>query len=140
MNSKQREVGQNVIREMMGEETASRLIDSAESGTFGSAISGYAIDQAFGDIWTRPGLDRKSRSLVTMAVMVALRQPHEFAIHMNIGLNNGLTLDEIEEVLIQALPYVGFPATSTALSAAIDVIKQRGLESDSAYGGHRGLL
>jgi 4-carboxymuconolactone decarboxylase len=125
---------------MMGEETAAKLIDSAESGTFGAAISGYAIDQAFGEIWDRPGLDRKSRSMVTMALMVAQRQPHEFAIHMRIGLNNGLTVDEIEEVLIQTLPYVGFPAVSTALSAAIDVIKERGLASDPEYGGHRGLL
>ncbi len=124
----------------MGEETAAKLINSAESNTFGSAISAYAIDQAFGEIWARPGLDRKSRSLVTMAVMVALRQPHEFSIHMNIGLNNGLTLDEIEEALIQTLPYVGFPAVSTALNAAIDVINERGLKNDPAYRGHRGLL
>lgn len=140
MTSDRREVGQNVIREMMGEETAAKLINSAESNTFGSAISAYAIDQAFGEIWARPGLDRKSRSLVTMAVMVALRQPHEFSIHMNIGLNNGLTLDEIEEALIQTLPYVGFPAVSTALNAAIDVINERGLKNDPAYRGHRGLL
>jgi 4-carboxymuconolactone decarboxylase len=140
VTSDRREVGERVIREMMGEETSAKLIDSADSNTFGSAISAFAIDQAFADIWARPGLDRKSRSLITMAVMVALRQPHEFAIHMNIGLNNGLTLDEIEEALIQTLPYVGFPAVSTALSAALDVIKERGLESDPAYGGHRGLL
>jgi 4-carboxymuconolactone decarboxylase len=140
VNTERREAGESIIREMMGDETAAKLITSADSGTFGSAISGYAIDQAFGEIWARPGLDRKSRSMVTMAVMVALRQPHEFSIHMNIGLNNGLTVNEIEEVLIQTLPYVGFPAVSTALSAAIDVIKDRGLESDPTYPGHRGLL
>lgn len=133
-------MGQSIIREMMGEETAAKLIESAESNTFGSAISGYAIDEAFGEIWARPGLDRKSRSLVSMAVMVALRQPHEFSIHMNVGLNNGLTVEEIEEVLIQTLPYVRYPAVSTALTAAIDVMKERGLEGDSTYGGHRGLL
>ena len=135
-----RESGEQIIREMMGEETAGRLIASAESGTFGSAIAGYAIDQAFGEIWTRPGLDRKARSLVSMAVMVALRQPNEFAIHMNIGLNNGLTLDEIEEALIQTLPYVGFPAVATALAAVGGVIQERGLDKDPEYGGHRGLL
>ena len=122
-----REVGEKIIREMMGDETAERLLASAGSGTFGSAVAGYAIDQAFGEIWTRPGLDRKARSLVSMAVMIALRQPHEFAIHMNIGLNNGLTLGEIEEALIQTLPYVGFPAVATALAAAGKVIQERGL-------------
>ncbi len=75
-----------------------------------------------------------------MAVMVALRQPHELGVHMNIGLNNGLTLEEIEELLIQTLPYVGFPAVATALASALDVIKERGLDDSPEYGGHRGLL
>jgi 4-carboxymuconolactone decarboxylase len=135
-----REAGEKIMREMMGDETAERLLASAGSGTFGSAVAGYAIDQAFGEIWIRPGLDRKARSLVSMAVMIALRQPHEFAIHMNIGLNNGLTLAEIEEALIQTLPYVGFPAVATALVAAGKVIQERGLDKNPAYGGHRGLL
>jgi 4-carboxymuconolactone decarboxylase len=137
---KRSEAGQKIIREMMGEETAARLLASAESGTFGSAVAGFAIDQAFGEIWTRPGLDRKARSLVSMAVMVALRQPNEFAIHMNIALNNGLTLDEIEEALLQTLPYVGYPAVATALAAAAKVIQERGLDKNPAYSGHRGLL
>ena len=135
-----REAGEKIIREMMGEETAGRLLASAASGTFGSAVAGYAIDQAFGEIWTRPGLDRKARSLVSMAVMIALRQPNEFAIYMNVGLNNGLTLGEIEEALIQTLPYVGFPAVATALAAAGKVIQERGLDKNPAYDGHRGLL
>jgi 4-carboxymuconolactone decarboxylase len=134
-----RDAGECIIREMMGVETAAKLIASAESNTFGASIARLAIDEGFGEIWTRPGLDRKARSLVTMAVMIALRQPNEFAIHMNIGLNNGLTLDEIEEMVIQTLPYVGYPAVATALSAATKVIRDRGLES-SAYVGHRGLL
>jgi 4-carboxymuconolactone decarboxylase len=135
-----REAGINVVREMMGGEAAAQLSSSADSGTFGAAISGYAIDQVFADIWTRPGLDRRSRSLVAMSVMIAMRQPHEFAIHMGAGLNNGLTLKEIEEVLIQALPYVGYPAIATALAAAAGVIKERGLDGDEKYSGHRGLL
>jgi 4-carboxymuconolactone decarboxylase len=134
-----RESGEKIIREMMGEEAAGRLLASAGSGTFGSAVAGFAIDQ-FGEVWTRPGLDRKARSLVSMAVMIALRQPNEFAIHMNIALNNGLTLDEVEEALIQTLPYVGFPAVATALAAATNVINERGLDKRPAYGGHRGLL
>jgi 4-carboxymuconolactone decarboxylase len=135
-----REAGQKIVREMMGEETAARLLASAGSGTFGSAVAGFAIDEAFGEIWTRPGLDRKARSLVSMAVMIALRQPNEFAIHMNIALNNGLTLDEIEEALLQTLPYVGYPAVATALAAAGKVIQERGLDKNPAYSGHRGLL
>lgn len=110
-----KEAGEKIIREMMGEEAAGRLLASAESGTFGSAVARYAIDEAFGEVWSRPGLDRKARSLVSMAVMIALRQPNEFAIHMNMALNNGLTLEEIEEALIQTLPYVGFPAVAATV-------------------------
>jgi 4-carboxymuconolactone decarboxylase len=134
-----REAGQKIIREMMGEEVAGRLLASAGSGTFGSAVAQSAIDQ-FGDVWTRPGLDRKARSLVSMAVMIALRRLNEFAIHMDIALNNGLSLDEVEEAIIQTLPYVGFPAVATALAAAGKVIQERGLDKSPAYGGHRGLL
>jgi 4-carboxymuconolactone decarboxylase len=135
-----REAGINVVREMMGDQAAAKLSASADSNTFGAPIAAYALDQAFADIWTRPGLDRRSRSLVSMSVMIAMRQPHEFAIHMSAGLNNGLTVKEIEEVLIQALPYVGYPAIATALAAAAEVIKDHGLDSDKNYAGHRGLL
>jgi 4-carboxymuconolactone decarboxylase len=133
------EAGRAAMREMMGEDVAGRLIESAGSDTFGSVISRLAIDQAFGEIWTRPGLSRRERSLISMAVMIALRQPHEFSIHMKMGLTNGLKLDEVEETLIQTLPYVGFPAVATALRAAGEVIKERGLD-DPSYTGHRGLL
>jgi 4-carboxymuconolactone decarboxylase len=135
-----RETGINVVREMMGDQAATKLSASADSNTFGAPIAAYAVDQVFADIWTRPGLDRRSRSLVSMSVMIAMRQPHEFAIHMGAGLNNGLTLKEIEEVLIQALPYVGYPAIATALVAAAEVIKEHGLDVDKNYTGHRGLL
>ena len=120
-----REAGINVVREMMGDQAAAKLSASADSNTFGAPIAAYALDQAFADIWTRRGLDRRSRSPVSMSVMIAMRQPHEFAIHMRAAwLNNGLTLKEIEEVLIQALPYVGYPAIATALAAAArEVIK-----------------
>jgi 4-carboxymuconolactone decarboxylase len=70
---------------MMGDQAAAKLGASADSNTFGAPIAAYALDQAFGDIWTRPGLDRRSRSLVSMSVMIALRQPHEFGIHMGPG-------------------------------------------------------
>ena len=135
-----RESGKSVTSELMGETVAGRLVASAESGTFGADVAGYAIDQVFGGIWERPGLDRRARSLVTMAVMVAMRQPNEFSIHMNIALNIGVELKEIEEALIQILPYVGYPAVATALAAASAVLKERGLDTKSDYSGHRGLL
>src|SRR6202789_3117246 len=83
-----REAGINVIREMMGDQAAAKLSGSAGSNTFGAPIAAYAVDQVFADIWTRPGLDRRSRSLVSMSVMIAMRQPHEFAIHMGAARHN----------------------------------------------------
>src|ERR1700722_1958492 len=135
-----REAGINVVREMMDDQAAARLSSAADSNTFGAPIAAYAVDQVFADIWTRPGLDRRSRSLVAMSVMIAMRQPHEFAIHMGAGLNNGLTLKEIEEVLIQALPYVGYPAIAPAQTAAAEVIKERGLEVEKDPARPRALL
>ena len=67
-----REAGINVVREMMGDQAAAKLNASAHSNTFGAPIAAYAVDQVFADIWTRPGLDRRSRSLVSMSVMIAI--------------------------------------------------------------------
>jgi alkylhydroperoxidase/carboxymuconolactone decarboxylase family protein YurZ len=68
-----REAGINVVREMMGDQAAAKLSASADSNAFGAPIAAYALDQAFADIWTRPGLDRRSRSLVSMSVTVGTR-------------------------------------------------------------------
>jgi len=135
-----REKGNATTRTLMGEAPSERLATAAESRTFGADIAGYAIDHVFGDIWTREGLNQPSRSLITMAVMVAMRQPHEFGIHMNIALNHGTTPREIEEALIQMLPYVGFPAISNVLPVATKILAERNLDTKEGYEGHRGLL
>jgi 4-carboxymuconolactone decarboxylase len=80
-----RKAGIDVVREMMGDQSAAKLEASAGSNAFGAVIAAYAVDQVFADIWTRPSLDRRSHCLVSMAVMIAMRQPHEFAIHMGPG-------------------------------------------------------
>ena len=72
-----REAGINVVREMMGDQAAAQLTSSADSHTFGAPIAAYAVDQVFADIWTRPGLDCRSRCLVSMSFMISMRQPHE---------------------------------------------------------------
>ncbi len=135
-----REAGINVVREMMGDQAAANLSASADSSTFGATnrclrgrpgFCGYLDSSRSGQAILQPSCDVRHD---------CLRQPHEFAIHMGAGLNNGLTLKEIEEVLIQALPYVGYPAIATALAAAAEVIKERDLDGDKNYAGHRGLL
>ncbi|ETN82741.1 carboxymuconolactone decarboxylase family protein [Paraburkholderia silvatlantica] len=135
-----RDKGNAATRELMGTEQSERLATAAASDTFGADIAGYAIDHVFGDIWTRKGLDQPRRSLITMTVMVAMRQPHEFGLHMNFALDHGMPLHEIEEALIQMLPYVGFPAISSVLPIATKIIAERGFDKTSDYAGHRGLL
>jgi 4-carboxymuconolactone decarboxylase len=101
--------------------------DAISGGGFGSAMMALAVDFVFGNIWTRPGLDRKQRSLVTLGILIALRRTEEFKNHVKIGLRNGLTVREIEEALIQATAYAGFPAAYATSNAAAEVL--RDLES-----------
>src|SRR6202789_3320502 len=83
-----REAGINEVREMRGNQAAAKLRSSAAAKSFRAPIPSYAVGQVFADIWSRPGLDRRSRSLVSMSVMIAMRQPHEFAIHMGAARHN----------------------------------------------------
>jgi 4-carboxymuconolactone decarboxylase len=89
-----------------------------------AAPSGPSIESASGCIWSRPGLDRKQRSLVALGILIALRRTEEFKNHVQIGLRNGLTVAEIEEALIQATAYAGFPAAHAASNAAAAVVAQ----------------
>jgi 4-carboxymuconolactone decarboxylase len=121
------ERGLELFSEMRGTERAAEMRDEIDAGGFGSAMVALAVDFVFGSIWTRPGLDRKQRSLVTMGILIALRRTEEFKNHVQIGLRNGLTVGEIEESLIHATAYAGFPAAYAASNAAAEVV--RDLES-----------
>ena len=100
-----------VISSMMGEAFGKALAEHATSGGFASAIARMAIDYSFADSWGRDGLARRDRSLLTLGILIALRQTAELKNHVKIGIANGLTAAEIEEVLIHASSYVGFPAS-----------------------------
>jgi 4-carboxymuconolactone decarboxylase len=114
--------GLELLSEIRGAERAAELRDAISGGGFGSAMMALAVDFVFGSIWTRPGLDRKQRSLVTLGILIALRRTEEFKNHVQIGLRNGLTVGEIEEALIQATAYAGFPAAYAASNAAAEVL------------------
>ena len=79
---------------------------------------------AWGEIWTRPGLSRHTRSLLTLAMMVALNRSEEFRLHVRAAFNNGVTRDEIKEVLLQAAIYCGVPAANSAFHMAAEVFAQ----------------
>jgi 4-carboxymuconolactone decarboxylase len=121
------DAGRKVVREMLGEGFLAAMDAHVESGSFGADVGRMAFGSAFADAWARDGLTRRERSLVVMGVLISLRTPAELKNHVRAALNNGCTVREIEEVMIQTVPYVGFPSVSVALHAAIEVLKEQGL-------------
>lgn len=124
----------------MGADRAAEMRAMIASDHFGAAIAQLAVDYAFGDVWSRDGLERKQRSLVVIGVLIAQRQQSELKNHIRIGLTNGLTVREIEEALIQTLPYVGFPAVAGAMTAIIEVLREKGLDTATRTSNERGML
>ncbi|TPG36623.1 carboxymuconolactone decarboxylase family protein [Mycolicibacterium hodleri] len=116
-----REKGLEVFRELLPDAFPDVEAD-LQNGEFGGELAELTLDNVFGGLWTREGLDRRSRSLVTLGVLVALRATSELEVHFPIALRNGLTEDEIAEVIYHCSGYAGFPAASTALAIAKEAL------------------
>ncbi|MEU9267085.1 4-carboxymuconolactone decarboxylase [Streptomyces sp. NPDC048251] len=116
------DAGLKVRREVLGDAHVDRALSQADdfSGDFQEFITRYA----WGEIWDRPGLDRRSRSCVTLTALVAGGHLEELAFHIRAALRNGLTPDEIKEVLLQAAVYCGVPAANSAFKVAQQVIRE----------------
>lgn len=108
--------GMRVRREVLGDEHVDRA--TAKSTPFTAPFQDYITRSAWGGVWTRPGLDRRTRSAVTLAVLTALRCEDELAMHVRAALRNGLTPEEIGEVLLHTAVYAGVPAANTAFAIA----------------------
>jgi 4-carboxymuconolactone decarboxylase len=122
------QAGHDLILSMMGPQFTAGIEGAAKAGTFGSDIARMAIEFAFGDVWSRPGLERKQRSIVVISSLITQNKPAELKNHVRFGLNNGLTVVELQEILIQTIPYVGFPTIAEATTAVIEVLRERGLD------------
>ncbi len=111
--------GMEVRREVLGAEHVDRATGNATDLTreFQELITEYA----WGSIWTRPGLDRRSRSLITLTALVARGHHEELAMHLRAALRNGLTMEEIKETLLQTAIYCGVPDANTAFRIAQQV-------------------
>ena len=118
------EDGMRVRREVLGDEHVDRAVEGTTDFTreFQDLITRYA----WGEIWTRPGLDRKTRSCITIAALVALGRDHELELHLRAALRNGLTPDEIKEVLLHSAVYCGVPAANSAFAIAQRVLDDQG--------------
>jgi len=97
-----------VRKEVLGTEYVEKAIKNADE--FAMAMQEFATEAAWGAIWTRPGLPRKFRSLLNIAMLTILNRPHELKLHIRSSFNNGVTKDEIKEVLLQVAAYAGVPA------------------------------
>jgi 4-carboxymuconolactone decarboxylase len=113
--------GLNVFKELMPG-IITDDVKSLRDGGFADELGELSIDHVFGSLWTRPGLDRRSRSLVTLGVLIALRAEEELKFHFPIALRNGLTIEEIEEVVYHIAGYAGFPAAATARKIGREVL------------------
>jgi 4-carboxymuconolactone decarboxylase len=110
------EAGMKVRREVLGDEHVDRATASATD--FSRPFQEFITRAAWGEAWTRPGLDRRTRSAITLAVLTALRAEHEIPMHVRAALRNGLTREEIREVLIHTAVYAGVPAANRAFALA----------------------
>jgi 4-carboxymuconolactone decarboxylase len=114
--------GLGIYEQLRGSDRAEQMKETIQSRRFGSAMTGLAMDFVFGQVWADEALDRRARSLVTLGILIALRQFEELKNHVRIALTNGLTPTEIEQVMIQASAYAGFPAAHSASRAAAEVL------------------
>jgi 4-carboxymuconolactone decarboxylase len=116
------EEGLRVRREVLGDEH----VDRAVAGTtpFTAPFQEHLTRRAWGDVWARPGLDRRTRSAITLAALVALRAEGELTIHVRGALRNGMTREEIGEVLLHTSLYAGLPAANAAYRVAQRVLDE----------------
>ena len=114
--------GMTVRRAVLGDAHVDRTI--ARKSEFNAEFQELITRYAWGEIWTRPGLPRHTRSLLTIAMMVALNRIDEFKLHCRAAFNNGVTREEIREVLMQCAIYCGVPAANSAFHWAEDVFAQ----------------
>ena len=116
------EKGLEVRKAVLGDAHVERSL--AKRNDFNGEFQALITRYAWGEIWTRPGLPRHTRSLLTIGLMVALNRTDEFKLHIRAAFNNGVTKDEIREVLLQCAIYAGVPAANSAFHQAEEVFAQ----------------
>jgi 4-carboxymuconolactone decarboxylase len=115
-----RDEGLQVFRELLPGVLADGDVDFG--GGFASELMDIGVESVFGRLWARDGLSRRDRSLVTLGILIALRATDELKSHFQIARNNGLTDDELAEVIYHASGYAGFPAANTAKNVAVEAL------------------
>ena len=122
MNKELFDTGLKVRREVLGSEYVDNAIKNADD--FSRPLQEFVTEYCWGELWNRPGLDRKSRSMLNLAMLAALNRPHEIKLHIRGAINNGMTKDEIKEVFLQVGVYCGVPAAVDAFRNAREVFAE----------------
>ncbi|HEX2773225.1 MAG TPA: 4-carboxymuconolactone decarboxylase [Micromonosporaceae bacterium] len=117
-----RDAGMAVRRQVLGDDHVDRAV--AATDEFTADFQDFLTRYAWGEIWTRPGLDRRTRSCITLAVLATLHHDEELAMHVRAALRNGLTPQEVGEVLLQVGVYAGIPAANRAFKVARQTLRQ----------------
>jgi 4-carboxymuconolactone decarboxylase len=125
MNQELFDKGLKTRREVLGAEYVDAAISNADD--FNRPMQELVTQYCWGDVWNRPGLDRRTRSFLNLAMITALNRPHELKLHVRGAINNGLSKDEIKEVFLQAAIYCGVPAAIDSFRSAREVFKEMGI-------------
>lgn len=115
--------GEQIRREVMGDAFVDRALAAADE--FTGPLQTYVNEHCWGSVWDRPGLERRTRSLITLAMLTALKAPQELKGHVRGALRNGCTREEIRETLLHAAAYCGVPAAMEAFRAAKEVLESQ---------------
>jgi 4-carboxymuconolactone decarboxylase len=116
--------GLAIRREVLGKDYVDNAIKSADD--FNRPLQEFVTEYCWGAVWGRPGLPKKTRSMLNLAMLTALNRPHELKLHVRGALNNGVTREEISEILLHAAVYAGVPAAVDAFRTAREVLKEAG--------------
>lgn len=123
-NGSRLEAGINTRRAVLGAQHVDRSL--AKASEFSRPMQELITEYCWGAVWSRPGLPRRERSLLNIAMLTALNRPHELELHVRGALNNGVTPDELREVLLQAVIYCGVPAGMDAFRSTEKVLIEQG--------------
>lgn len=119
------ETGRQIIRELMGDDFLARRDEKRNE--FSSAVQDYSDEVCFGTVWSRPGIDRKQRSILNIAMLVALNRPNQLRSHVEGAINNGCTMDELKEIILHCAVYAGLPAAVEGFRVAEEVLRAKGM-------------
>jgi 4-carboxymuconolactone decarboxylase len=120
------ERGLKTRRAVLGSEYVDRSLEQADD--FSWALQQLATEYCWDEIWNRPGIDRRTRSVLNLGMIAALNRPHELKLHIRGAINNGLTKDELKEIFLQVAVYCGMPAALDSFRIAREVFKEMGID------------